>query len=295
MSITFRTIRNKLISFIVYLFFFIFSKTPWKINIIIGAVLGKIFFYFDSRYKKIAFKNLKYIFPQYEHRQVVALAKECYTNIGKNVFEFFLFPTIKNKLNKIVKIEHKDLELLRQKLDQKKGLIIFSAHFGNWEILGAKLASLGIPLAVVARDMYIPELNQLIEKLRNIAGEIVIGRGGEQSVKKLMFALKKGYAIGVLIDQNIKNIKNIIIPFLGKDAATPVSFVEMVIKYNIPSVIGVIYRDKNDHHKIKIFPIEQELYSDKIRLMSYINQKISECILQQIPQWVWIHNRWNLI
>lgn len=294
MSATFKYVRNKIIFYIVYIFFFIFSRTPWKLNITLGSILGKVFFYFDLRYRRVVFKNLRFIFPNIDHKKIVRITKECYSNLGKNLFEFFLFPRIKYILHKLVEIDEESIKLLKENLSQNKGLIIFSAHFGNWELLGATLASLGIPLAVIARSVYIQDLNLLVDKLRSKVGEVVISRGSEQSVKKLMYALKKGYAIGVLVDQNIKNIKNVELYFLGKVAPTPISFAEMVIKYNTPSVIGLIYRLNNGCHKVIILPVEQNLYSDKLKLMQYINQKISEYIFKHPHQWVWMHNRWNL-
>lgn len=294
MSESLKYVRNKLISLITYIFFYLFSKTPWRLNLFVGDLLSKIFFHFDFRYKKVAFKNLKFVFPELTYKTIVKITKRCYINLGKNLFEFFLFPRIKCLLHKIVFIDDESIKLLNNLLQQEKGLIIFSAHLGNWELLGAKLANLGIPLAVIARDVYIESLGSLVDKLRSRVGEVVISRGGEGSVKKLIYALKRGYAIGVLVDQNIKNVKNINITFLGKEASTPVSFAELVIKYKIPSVIGLIYRTDNNRHKVVILPIDYDLYSDTITFMKFVNQTISGYIFQHPDQWVWIHNRWNL-
>jgi KDO2-lipid IV(A) lauroyltransferase len=289
-----KKIRDKLIFFIVYIFYIVFSRTPWKVNIFIGSFLGKLFFCFDFKYKYIAFKNLKLIFPEYNYKKIINVAKDCYSNLGKNLFEFFLFPRIKYFLGKIVDFSQKDFEILKSYLNQKKGVVIFSAHFGNWELLGATLALNNLPLAVVVRSVYIKRLNFLVEKLRSSVGELVIGRAKEESLKKLLFVLKKGYIIGVLIDQNIKNVKNVNIKFLGKEASTPISFVEMVIKYNIPSVIGLIYRLKNNKHKVVIFPIKEKFYKDKMEFSKFVNDKISEYINKYPKQWVWMHDRWNI-
>ncbi len=289
-----KNIRNL---FIFYLLFFlskIFCLFPWKINIFFGWFLGRVFYYFDFRYKYLAFKNLKFIFPKYDYKKIINTARDCYSNLGKNLFEFFLFPRIKNFLNKIVKFSEQDFKILKNLLEQKKGVVIFSSHFGNWELLGATLAFKNFPLAVIARNVYIRQLNSLVEKFRSSVGEMIVGRKEEHSVKKLLLALKSGYAIGVLIDQNIKNVKNAYVKFLGKVAATPISFVEVVIKYKIPSVVALIYRLNDNTHKIVVLPIKDEFYNDKIKFIEYVNEKISEYIIFNPSQWVWMHNRWEL-
>ncbi|MFN3550848.1 MAG: lysophospholipid acyltransferase family protein [Endomicrobiia bacterium] len=289
-----KNIRNLLIFYFLVFLSKIFYLFPWKINIFFGWFLGRVFYYFDFKYKYLAFKNLKFIFPEYNYKKIINITKDCYSNLGKNLFEFFLFPRIKNFLNKIVKFSEKDFEFLKNLSNQKKGVVIFSAHFGNWELLGATLAFKNFPLAVIARNVYIRQLNFLVEKFRSSVGEIVIGRKEEQSVKKLLLSLKSGYVIGVLIDQNIKNVKNVDAKFLGKVAATPISFVEIVIKYKIPSVIALIYRLNNNTHEVVIIPIKDEFYSDKIKFIEYVNNKISEYIMYNPSQWVWVHNRWAL-
>lgn len=288
-----KNIRNQIIFYILFIFYKIFSFTPWKLNIFLGWLLGRIFYIFDFRYKYLAFKNLKTIFPDYDYKKVMSIVKECYSNLGKNLFEFFLFRRIKYLLDEIVEFSINDYEVIKNLIKEKRGIVIFSAHFGNWEILGAALAIKNFPLAVIARDIYIKKLNLVVEKLRKRVGEIVIGRGEEKTIKKLLLALKKGYMIGVLVDQNIKNIKTSQIPFLGRVAPTPISFAELVIKYEIPSVIGLIYRLKNNKHKIVIIPIEESLYQDKIKFLEYINSQISNFIIKYPEQWVWMHNRWG--
>jgi len=249
-----KKIRNFLFIITVKIFCFILRKTPLSFNISLGRLLGQIFFIFDYKYKYLAFKNIKYVFENYNYKQIVKLAKECYKNLGQNFTEFLLLPRLKNFYKTIVDFHQQEKELLWSLYRQNKGVIIFSAHFSNWELLGCVLAQEGFPLAVVAREFYIKKINDVVEKIRTEAGEIVIARQQKNSIKNLLFALKNRYVIGVLVDQNIKNVKNVKIKFLGKPAATPISFVELMIKYQIPAVIGVIYRTERKKYKIKNTP-----------------------------------------
>lgn len=291
----FKSIRNETIYYLCFFLFTIFKITPWKLNVFFGSLLGKLFFYFDSRYKYKAFKNLKLVFPSFNNKDIINITKNCYSNLGKNLFEFFLFPVIRKLIDKIVEFRDEDLELLKNLLSYKRGLVIFSAHFGNWELLGASLSLKGIPLAPIVRNIYIDKINTKVTELRRNVNQNIITRGKATTVKDLLKALKYNYAIGVLIDQNIKGIKSIDVPFIGKNAPTPVSFIEVVIKYNIPSVLALILRKSDNTHYVMIFPIDKKYYADTYKFAQFINDKISEYIKKYPSQWVWFHNRWNYV
>jgi|GEM_PF-1891691 KDO2-lipid IV(A) lauroyltransferase len=290
-------IRNFLFYYITKLFCIVLGKIPYKINIFIGRLLGLIFYIFDFKYKYVAFKNIKYVFENYSYKDIIKIAKNCYKNLGQNFTEFFLLPRTKFFYKKIVEFTQQDKEILWSVYNQNKGVLIFSAHFGNWELLGSILSQEGFPLAVIAREFYIKKIDNIVEKIRTESGEIVVSRSRKEknSVKNLLFAIKNKYIIGVLVDQNIKNVKNVQVEFLGKPSLTPISFVELMIKYQIPSVIGLIYKDnKKKKYVIKIIPVEKKYYENKILCVKFINDVISKYIFLYPEQWVWMHKRWNI-
>lgn len=289
-----KKIRNIFVFYLILVFYKFFSKTPYKLNVLIGKILGRIFYYFDFRYKYLTYKNIKYIFPEYSHKQIIKLSKNCYTNLGQNLIEFLALERFKLLYKKIVYFSEQDKQILLEAYKKSKGVIIFSAHFSNWEVLGCCLAIEKFPISVVAKNFYIPSINKIIEKIRISVGEFIIGRGEQLSIKALLTSLKNKNIIGVLIDQNIKNIKNVYVEFLGKKSPTPVSFIEMAIKYKIPSVVGLIVR-KGKGYEIKITPVDDIYYTDTIRFSKYVNDVISSYIYQYPEQWVWVHNRWNLV
>lgn len=288
-----KKIRNLVIFYIIKFWYFVFNKTPYQVNVKVGRILGYLFYLFDSRYKYRAYRNIKLVFHNFRSNDIVNLTKRCYLSLGQNFMEFFLLRRIKNLYNKIVIFPQEDKNVLKNLYSKNKGVVIFSAHFGNWEWLGGSLVMEKFPLAVIAREFYIPQINKFIHHVRESVGEKVIGRGEKPSIKELLTAIKNKYMIGVLVDQNIKNVKNIEVPFLGQNSPTPVSFVEMVIKYKIPSVIGLIYRTKMNKYMIKIVSIDESYYEDKLKFVRYINDVISEYILKYPEQWTWMHNRWN--
>ncbi|MCX7957157.1 MAG: lysophospholipid acyltransferase family protein, partial [Endomicrobia bacterium] len=267
----FKKLRNILLSYITIIFYLIFKKMPWRVNVIVGRILSKIFYIFDFRYKYIAFRNLKLVFPDYSWKKVIFITKKCYENLGINLMEFFQLNRVRYFYKKIVEFSQEDKNLLKELIKSGKSVVIFSAHFSNWELLGCSLAIEKFPLAVIARQMYISTLGLLVDRIRSSVGEIVINRSTHSSMKNLLYAIKNKYLIGVLVDQNIKGINTIKVPFLGIESNTPISFIETAIKYDLPSVVGLIYRNKNYRYTIKIFPIDKTYYNDKMKFALFVN------------------------
>jgi len=58
------------------------------------------------------------------------------------------------------------------------GLLLLTAHFGNWELLGLAHALCGRPLAVVVRPLDSARLNRLAERLRTRTGTELIAKRG---------------------------------------------------------------------------------------------------------------------
>ncbi|MEN3013777.1 MAG: hypothetical protein ABDH23_04075 [Endomicrobiia bacterium] len=287
-----KKLRNLLLSYLIVIFYKIFQKMPWRLNLFIGVILSKIFYTFDFRYKPVAFRNIKFIFPEFSWKKIINIAKKCYENLGINLMEFFLLKRVRYFYQKIVEFPFEDKKILKDFLKSNKSVIIFSAHFSNWELLGCTLALEKFPLAVIARQVYIPLIGELVDKIRSSVGEIVVNRNTKNSIRELLYAIRNKYFIGVLVDQKIKGIDNIKIPFLGHEAETPVGFVEVAIKYKLPSVVGLIYRKKDRKYTVKIIPVDTDCYNDKVKFAKFINDTISQYILRYPEQWVWIHKRW---
>jgi KDO2-lipid IV(A) lauroyltransferase len=116
--------------------------------------------------KNITEKNLARAFPDKTDEEIRRIARLVFINQGKNAFELFSFPKLtKAKILGLVKIENE--AELRRPIESGKGIIMPSAHCGNWEIMGASFASLGLPVNVVARRIYIDQLNN--RKVRRLS------------------------------------------------------------------------------------------------------------------------------
>src|SRR5258708_34433701 len=74
------------------------------------------------------------------------------------------------------------------------------------------------PVAIVARALDNPQLNQLLERIRARTGNTVIYRRG--TIRRIMRTLEAGHGVAVLIDQHIMSRDAIYVDFFERPAAT---------------------------------------------------------------------------
>ena len=91
-------------------------------------------------------------------------------------------------------------------------MLVFSAHFGNWEVAAQAIARLG-PLNVVARPLDNPLIEARLAVFRDRLGAKVISKF--QAAKPILQALRRNEIVAILIDQNVQRKEAVFVDFFG--------------------------------------------------------------------------------
>lgn len=277
-------------------FFGVVYIIPYRIAVKLGGFLGRLAYYIVKKSRNITLSNLKLSFPEKSEKEIKKIAVEVFVNQGKNMFELFSYPKVSNKkLSQIAKIENP--EGMKKALEKGKGVLIASAHCGNWEMMGATLAINGFPINVIAKRVYIEGLNKLLVSLRNSKGVQIIYRAGADSAKKMLRCLKRNESIGLIIDQDTM-VQGVFVNYFGRPAWTPSGLASLAIKTEAAVVTALGVRLDNDNHKVVLSdPIEVEktdnLDNDILNFTQKITSMIENHVRQYPSQWVWMHERWK--
>ena len=116
------------------------------------------------------------------------IAGRMFRNIGKTLLEILYIPALApEKLERWVTIEN--MHYLTEAISQGRGVVILTAHFGNWEWMAARLVQAGLPLAAIAETQPGPGLDRLLNEYRELVGLEPYARGN--ALVAAMKALKK--------------------------------------------------------------------------------------------------------
>lgn len=270
-------------------------------------LLRFIFGLVSKRHPGIVAKNLKLAYPDYSDDQRARLTEEIYRHFSTVAVEdIFIF--VKRKPEKILRpVQVVNLEYLEQALEKKRGVILFSAHFGNWELVPYILSRrLDVTLNSIARRMDNPLIEKRVLAFRKYMGSAVIDK--KNALRTMLKRLDDNGIVYLLIDQNTIEREAVFVEFFGETVAAVPSVSKLHLKRDIP-VIPLFLHYEPDRIVLELQPEINAAQLCKERqekdgnagsdsqcihaLTQRCTSIIEEKIKQHPEQWLWFHNRWK--
>ncbi len=257
--------------------------------------LARIFYYLSPRQRLIAIHNLKSAFPEMGMTEIVALARKVYRHLAIVAAEFFEIPFLQ-KANPSVINEIEGIENCTKALEKNKGLLIMSAHFGNWEYGAALIGKLVQPIRIIYRPFDNAVLENLINCIRASTGNTPLPK--ERATLKMFRALANNESIGILLDQNVAVREGIFVDFFGRPACTTDGIALLALNTEAPVIPTFMYREENERYRLIIGNEVEIIRTGDTRADIAANTqkftKIIEDMIRKYPdQWLWLHQRWK--
>ncbi|MEW5807228.1 MAG: lysophospholipid acyltransferase family protein [Acidobacteriota bacterium] len=273
------------------------SILPRKVVLFIGTLFGRIIYHLDRKRKRIGMENLKMAFGgSLTPRERKKIIKKVYIQMGRCAFDVFLFPRFtKESIGKTIFYE--GLENIQRAYEKKRGVFLFSAHFGNWELVAHMQGHLGFPLMLVTRPLDNPYIERKIaQKYRTLSGNGVIHK--KNAVREMLKAIARGLGIAIVIDQNVREKPYVFVDFFGIPAATTPSLSLLALKTGA-TIIPVFSVPRDDGTYRIIYEKEVEIINTGNREKDVLDimqtcTKIIERYVREYPHlWMWMHQRWR--
>lgn len=266
-------------------------------NLQTAKLLGSFMYAADRRHRERALANLQRSFPEMTASQREKLARRSMQQLVM-LFVEVLFTTRLIHLNTWRRYIELDSfkEALSLLLKKDQGLILLTGHYGNWEILGYVLATLGFETTSIARSLDNPYVNQWLLDVRQRKGQRIVDKRG--ATGEITAILESGGTVGFIADQNAGS-KGIFVDFFGRKASTYKSIGLLAMEYNVPIVIGYARRrdDQFSFHcgaQDIIYPHDWQDEADPLRYITQRYTRAIEDIVRQDPgQYLWVHRRWK--
>jgi KDO2-lipid IV(A) lauroyltransferase len=271
---------------------------PFDFAIALGGGLGWLTFVTLRSERRKTLKHLAAALGQeIEEREREAIARRVFINGGRFMAETTLFPRwTEERLRQRIRMDN--TESLLEAVRAGKGLVLFTGHFGNWELMGAyAVRVLGIDLGVIARRLSNPHIDRMTNNNRRRIGIKVFLRG--ERATQFLGHLRDGGALALLGDQDIRHFKGIFVDFFGMPAHTLTGPAELVIHTGVPWFFAVMVRSKDGltHRILCEGPFsapEGKNREEQVRRLTEQYTGMMERAIREYPdQWMWIHNRWK--
>jgi KDO2-lipid IV(A) lauroyltransferase len=269
---------------------FRFLPMGWAIRL--GALVGLLGYMLSARYRRVAIRNLRHAFPEWNRARVHATARRTFRNFGVALAEFLKAPSMtRDQLEQRVELigrEHLDAAFR-----EGKGVLLLTGHFGNWELMARYLVLLGYPIAVIARPTEDPATTELVTMVRERCGYRVYARGN--AARAVLKTLRANEAVGILPDQNAGDV---FVEFFGQKAGCVAGPAIFHLRTGAPIVPLFNVRLPGDYHRIEILPPMHfepsgDLQADAQRIMQAWHDLLESYVRRYPDQWLWLHDRWK--
>ena len=268
---------------------------PRRRLIALGSVLAKVFYFVAFAYRRTTLENLRNSYgDELPDRELRRIGLASWAHLGRIGFDAMTFPTLSaSSVGSIVHYE--GLDHIRGAYAKGKGVLLFSGHFGHWELVALMQGFLGMPLALVTRRIDNPLLEERLARLRTLSGNEVIHRQG--AVREMLKALRRNLGIAIVIDQDARR-SGIFVPFFGRSASTTPTLAAVALKTGAP-IVPVFSIPKPDGSYKVIYEPEVKVAStgdreaDVHRVTADCTAIIERWVRRHPEIWLWMHRRWK--
>lgn len=260
----------------------------------LGGFIGRHVFYRVRVIMNRARENLRGAFPEKSADEIEAIVREMCDNLGRTVAEY-------GHLGKFsihgddprMQIDNADIG--RACVASGKGVMFFSGHFANWELMPFVATQLGFDGGEVYRPQNNPIIDRWLVAQRAKNGPKDQVAKGVQGTKRIFTLLRRGKSIFLLADQ--KTNEGIAAPFFGREAMTTPAPAALALKLGSILLPTSIERLKGSRFHMVIYPPlafapSGEHDRDIFLLTCAISEAIEKMVRARPSQWLWIHRRW---
>lgn len=240
---------------------------------------------------QLAKENIKLAFPKKSKKEIDKMVKNIWINMAKTLAEYMF---VSHRMTED-DVEVKGMEILEKIKKEKKPVIFFSAHIGNWEMMPMWAAYKGLDIYVPFTMPKNPYVAKILIESRNYGGNMVASQFG--SVWELAKKLEENKAVGMLVDQRYKK-KAQKIKFFNRDASANPTIAKLAKEYKCPIYPARCIRKENGKFQVQIFkaiktPLDENKELDVNKTIQMIHKIIEQWIVEYPEQWIWTYNRWK--
>jgi len=263
---------------------------PYRAQITLGAGLGVLIYHLMPWRRRVAQINIALCFPEFNAAQQHTLVKDDFRSAGISLLETALsWWGRRAQLEPLCRVE--GLEHLQNALQQKRGVILLSAHFTCLEIGGRLLA-----LQQRFHVMYKKHRNPLFEAVMKQAREHNYERAIERhDVRGMLRSLKQGNAVWYAPDQDFGAQHSVFAPFMGVTCATLAAPARLAKLSGAPVVPFFPQRlDDGRGYRLVLLPAMINFPSgDDVADATRINGVIEHAVRRAPEQYLWLHRRFK--
>jgi len=272
------------------------SALPIRGALAVGRGMGNLFGWITYARQREAVKALQLAFPARTPKECRQMVRRMYRHLGMNLAE--IMRVLGGKMEELddrVTVEGRPY--FDEAMARGRGVIILTAHIGNWDLLAMLAIRLGQTLTIISKNMRHSSLDDVWMDLRGKMGVNILP--AHHAIRPALAALKRKEILGFILDQNRPKETGIFVDFFGRPACTSTGLAYIASQTQSPIVPVFIHRTKDHRHVIEVGPLLEPPENREPETIERETQRYTRIIEDAVrtypEQWIWMHRRWKTV
>lgn len=269
------------------------ASLPLPLARALGRGIGRLYWPFRSRSRKVTEINIAAAFPTMPAQEQHQLAKQSLlatTELFTEMGHVWLKPWdyVAGLITKV-----NGVELIESAQAQGRGVILLVPHLGNWEMIGLHLGTLGQTVSLY-QPPKLAGLGPLIERARQSTGATLVPTNS-RGLAQLLRCVKKGGISAILPDQapsDLNSGENS--EFMGVDCFTGTLSSNMIRRTGALAVFGYARRVPGGF-SIHYEEATPDIYDEDTAVsLKALNRGVERALRSCVEQYQWEYKRFRV-
>ncbi len=269
------------------------SKWPWGLLYLLSGVVYFLTYYVVRYRRKVVAANLRKAFPERPNQQLKTIEKQFYRHLSDVLVEIVKALSI-SKEEMAARVKYTNIEVFESRFKEKKPLLVYAAHQGNWEwlLLGGK-AQLPYPCDVIYKPLKSPFSEHFMRQVRERFGGAVIPKNA--AVRTIVKTIEQPRLYGIAADQVPgRKANKQWQTFFGINTAFFPGIEQLPKLTNLEAVFLKMTKVGRGYYEVEAIPMAAPPYARNSTNILPVYSRIAEqMILEQPAYWLWSHKRWK--
>jgi lauroyl/myristoyl acyltransferase len=256
----------------------------------LGRFGGAVAFHLDARHRRVTLGNLRMCFgSEKSEAEILALAKENFRRIGENYCCAIKTAAMSiEELRPYVEFDRPE------QIQPPRRMVMAIGHFGNFELYArCQNIAPGYQCATTYRALKQPELNQLLQSLREKSGCLFFERRTDGPLLRAAMN-SNNIILGLLADQSSRGLRA---PFFGHDCDTGLAPAVFALRYHCELYTAFCFRIALAKWRLELGDKVETQENGSPRssedIMRDVNRSFEKAIRRDPANWFWVHRRWK--
>lgn len=262
----------------------------------LGAAIGALVWHLASRLRKVGLRNLELAFPEKTVEERTRILRGEYRSLGWQLAEFCKMRTYtREQASQFIRYD--GLERFLSAKQRGRGVLVLTAHLGAWELSSFYHSLMGYPMSMVIRRLDNPRVDAFVDGIRSMHGNRTLHK--DDFARGLLQTMRRGDAVGILMDTNMTPPQGVFVPFFGIEACTASGLARVAMHSGAAVLPGFLVWEANERKYVLHFGEELELVRtgdierDIVANTALFTATLERYIRQYPDQWLWVHRRWK--